>query len=91
MPAICTEEGTEYQKEVVENHIQSDVYQTCLKAKQISSLNEAEKASKVPLLHMVSNANKQLCDKIGGWMYHVYNDAKTHTCHKQLAIEDRSF
>ena len=28
---------------------------------------------------MVSNANKQLCDKIGGWMYRVYNDAETLT------------
>lgn len=79
LPHICTPEGTEYRTEVAESHIKSDIHQTCLKAKQISSLNEAEKTAEVPIRYMVSKANKQLCDKIGGWMYHVYNDAKSLT------------
>ena len=79
LPAICTEEGTKYRAAITENHIKGEIHLACVRAKRLTLLNAAEKAITVPLIKMFNDGNKKLCNKIGGWILHAYNDAKILT------------
>ena len=75
-PAICTEEGTASRSEVEKAHIESPLHKECVKAERIKGLSHQEKVRTVPLYQISTSKTKELADKVGKLMVHVYNDAK---------------
>jgi hypothetical protein len=79
LPPICTESGTEHRREVIKIHLNSDIHKESYKAARLASLSMSQKLQEVPLIKSINQMNTTLADKIGGLMYHVYNDAKNLT------------
>lgn len=62
--------------EVETAHVESEIDKECVKAERIKGLSRAKKIQKIPLYQIYSMKTKQLADKIGKLIIHVYNDAK---------------
>src|SRR6218665_3889517 len=79
LPAIATEAGTVFRKEIVADHLLSEWHIESLKCEHFSALTKVEMTQQAPMDKFVSKANEALANKVGGLMVTVYNDAKRLT------------
>ena len=79
LPAIATEFGTIFRKDIVHDHLASEGHLVALKSARISSLPKVEIAKEAPMDKMISRGNLAAANKIGSLMVTVYNDAKRLT------------
>ena len=79
LPLICQPEGTESREQTIREHLQSSAHLECIKAERFKKLSNVQKSQSVPLMKMVNSQRKQLANKIGSLIIHVYNDAKCLT------------
>jgi hypothetical protein len=76
-PSICSGEGVVKRSRTVSNHISSDYHVECMNAHRMKTLSSALKNKVVPILKAISVQNKDLCNRIGGLIVEVFNDAKS--------------
>ena len=79
IPAICTSEGTIPRKEVLDEHLRSEMHAKAVEAEQASRLTPAKRIQKSQLGSTVAKASAQLQNKIAKLMVNVFNDAKKLT------------
>ena len=79
IPAICTSEGTIPRKEVLDEHLRSEMHAKAVEAEQASRLTPAKRIQKSQLGSTVAKASAQLQNKIAKLMINVFNDAKKLT------------
>lgn len=79
LPAITTETGTIYRKNIVDDHLKTPWHSESVKCSRLKKLAKVEKAQQAPMVKMISKANETLANKIGRLMVTVFNDAKKLT------------
>ena len=79
VPAIATDSGTIFRREVVLDHLQSNAHKESLKCERLTNLSKAEIIEKAPLDRLIRKGNEAAAKKIGSLMITVYNDAKRLT------------
>lgn len=86
IPALCTLEGTIPRKEILLQHLKSEMHNKAVEAEKVSHFSPPEKVRKTQLGSMINKSNVELKNKVAGLMINVFNDAKKLTLQGKLQI-----
>ena len=79
MPAIASESGTIFRKEIVSDHQKSIVHIEAQKCARLHSLDKVQVTQQALMDKLISRRKEAVANKVGKLMITVYNDAKRLT------------